>query len=417
MFKNFKRCRGVFAIFALPLFSLAHLNGVCAAGVASASSPSYASAAPRGGGVKWYRYRHQTGMFSVPPSLATQVRFWRDIYTKYDEGMVVFHDRDRLDIVYSCLDVSGIVKNENLTDHEKAKLKEEAIEGELKRIQEKVHGVASSGGTVQDAEAVRLYKLAVKAGDGDIERALQNIRSQTGVAEKFRAGIKTSGRYMAEIEKILKEEGVPPIISRLIFVESMFDLNAVSKSGAAGIWQLMPETGRKFIRVDEVVDERLDPIAATRAAAAHLMRDFRALGNWELAINAYNTGPQRMKAAVAQLGTTDISRIIKEFKHPGYGFASRNFYPAFLAAIEVFENRVKYFGDIKMDPPLEFDVVTLRFPIEVPDIVSRTGIGIDVIKELNPHIREGVLSGRLELPAGFTLRVPKGKGREIQARL
>ena len=125
------------------------------------------------------------------------------------------------------------------------------------------------------------------------------------------------------------------------------------------MWQFMPGTGRRFLRIDGSVDERLDPILATRAAAQFMRENYIQLGTWPLAIKAYNHGPAGIARAVRDIGTTDAATIIESYRGPSYKFASRNFFPEFLAALHVERNYRKYFGDLPLDPPLTADTVYL----------------------------------------------------------
>lgn len=323
-------------------------------------------------------------LFEVPKGIETEVNFWRDIYTKYDKTKVVFHDKEDMGKIYSVIDISDIENNPRLADDEKIRRKRERVEAEFDRIASTLD-----------------------------QHAKDNLRSQTGIAEKFKEGVKVSGRYLGEMEKIFAQHNIPTEITRLPFVESMFNLNALSKVGASGIWQFMPGTGKLFMTINSTVDERNDPIMATHAAAKLLTKDHEALGSWPLAINAYNTGRVRIEHAVARLGTKDIARIIKEFDGSGYGFASRNFYPAFLAALDTFENREKYFGPIEMEPPLTFDVVQAPCPVIFPELAVKTDVPLEELSLLNFHLQEHVVSGALPIPRGFELRVPAGRGEDF----
>src|SRR5207302_759238 len=180
----------------------------------------------------------------------------------------------------------------------------------------------------------------------------KHLRAQRGLRERFAEGIRVSRRYLPEMERIFREEGLPVELTRLPLIESCFNLHAYSKVGAAGIWQFMPATGRHFMRVDNLVDERRDPIASTRAAAQFLDRVHDMLGSWPLAITAYNHGPDGVARAVGEVGSSDIGRIVREYQGRAFGFASRNFYAEFLAALDVERDYQTYFGDLSVDAPL-----------------------------------------------------------------
>ena len=159
--------------------------------------------------------------------------------------------------------------------------------------------------------------------------------------------------WETHIARVLKQHGVPEEIAALPHVESSFNPFAYSKVGAAGLWQFMPSTAKRFMRVDGIVDERLDPYSATEAAANLMLYNYRLLGTWPLAVTAYNHGPGGLRRAQDELGTSDIAVIVKRYQGATFGFASRNFYVAFLAALEVDRNAEKYFGPITRLPDTE----------------------------------------------------------------
>jgi membrane-bound lytic murein transglycosylase D len=135
---------------------------------------------------------------------------------------------------------------------------------------------------------------------------------------------------------------VPVDLVALPIVESGFRVVAQSSVGAAGIWQFTHGTGRRYMRIDHVLDERRDPLAATEAAARYLRGNYEMLGSWPLAITGYNHGEAGVATAVSQLGTTDLGVIVENYRGRAFGFASRNFYSEFLAARDVLRNAEKY---------------------------------------------------------------------------
>lgn len=359
----------------------------------------------------------KNNQFAVPKLIETEFNFWFDVYTKYDKGKVVFHDKKYLDIIYSVIDVSDVVYNEKFPPAERIRRKKERVNTEMNRIASILRSLDNKNPTSLTPEEEKIYHLFDNIHEPKkFHRAARRdrLRSQTGIKEKFIRGIGIAGRYLGEMEKIFAGYKVPLEITRLAFVESMFNLEALSKVGASGIWQFMPSSGRLFgLKNDQFVDERNDPIIATHAAAKHLKRDYEMLGTWPLAINAYNTGPGRMRRAVRTMGTTNIAKIIKNFESRGYKFASRNFFPAFLAALHAFENRNKYFGVIEMEKPLEFDLLETPFFTTLPELSKYTGISLEKLALLNPHLESEVINGKLPVPQRFSLRVPKDQGENV----
>ncbi len=351
----------------------------------------------------------------IPPQgFEEDVAFWRDIYSRYDKDAVVLHHPRYLDIVYDVVDLRDISSNPRLNEIERERMREQrvderkaAITGALEKIAQNPEPTGLSG------EERRIYDLLTHVEESDkYRRAAREygVRAQVGQADKFIAGLKYCNRYLGEIEKIFAAYGLPKELTRLIFVESMFNPMAMSSAGASGFWQFMRGTGKLYLRINDLYDERNDPIAATHAAAKLLLHNYEELGSWPLAINAYNAGRGRLSQAVAQLGTRDIGKIMRNFSHPSYGFASRNFFLEFLAAYDVAEHYNRFFGNINFDEPLRYEEVTFDYHVSVPEIARLARTPLDEIAELNPHLTNRVVEGVRLLPAGTRIRVPENKG-------
>lgn len=354
------------------------------------------------------------GWLSTPPGLEADVAFWRDIYAKYDKTKVVLHHPRYLTIVYDVVNVGDILIDPRLTDLERKRMRESRISARQKEITDILLKLAEDPpASALTQEEIRIKRLFAEVTEANaFKRAAEEdgVRSQTGQRDKFIPGLTYSGRYLGEIESIFEAYGLPRELTRIIFVESMFNLRAVSNVGASGIWQFMPGTGRLYLQMNDLVDERNDPVASTHAAAKLLRHNYEELGTWPLAINAYNAGRGRLKQAVAAMGTTDIAKIIRGFSHPAYGFASRNFFLEFLAALDVAEHAEQYFGPITYDPPLSADVVRTNYTLSLPDVAHVSGIALEEILELNPALSARVAEGVRLLPSGFALRLPEKKG-------
>ena len=180
---------------------------------------------------------------------------------------------------------------------------------------------------------------------------MDQVRFQGGIREAFKAGLVRSGAYLPIIEPIFERAGLPRELTMLPHVESSFRNDARSKSGASGLWQFIPSTGRRFMTINRHVDERHDVRLATIAASKLLKENYRLLGTWPLAITAYNHGAYGMKRAVKTTGTKNIGKIVHNYRGRAFGFASRNFYAEFLAAVHVANNYERYFGHIRFAKP------------------------------------------------------------------
>jgi len=215
-----------------------------------------------------------------------------------------------------------------------------------------------------------------------------------------------SAVWEKQIARTLTQHGVPAEIAALPHVESSFNLAAYSKVGAAGLWQFMPSTAKRFMRVDSVVDERLDPYSATEAAANLMLYNYRLLGTWPLAVTAYNHGPGGLRRAQDELGTSDIAVIVKRYQGKTFGFASRNFYVAFLAALEVDRNAEKFFGPLTRLPDTESTPTELPDYIPVDALAKAFKVDMGALRVLNPALRPPIWNGARFVPRGYPLRLP-----------
>jgi membrane-bound lytic murein transglycosylase D len=347
--------------------------------------------------------------FDVTPRLVPIVGFWKKVYGVYDSDHVVLHDQEHLEIEYGVLDFSDLDRK-GLSDSEKKAQKDAGINSGMAKIQAALSELDEWEGIRPVSEEAQRISLLLRhiPGADKYKKAKEALRTQTGLKNRFAEAVRRSGRYMPLFEKVFAYYGVPKEITRLAFVESMFRERALSKVAAAGLWQFMAASAKKYMTVDPNLDERYDPVVATHGAARLLLRNYDLLGSWPLAINAYNSGPGNLQKAVQKLGTKDIGRIVTEFRTSSYAFASRNFYPSFLAALDVYENHEKFFGRIRKEAPWTFDQVDLPVTMTFPEIASLSGASTGNLKELNPAYSDAVLEGRYALPAGTQIRLPTG---------
>lgn len=338
----------------------------------------------------------------VPDGLQDQVDFWKRVYTEVDTDGGLLHDSSNLSVVYEVIDFPDDVRTrrqrQRYVDRFKAEYRQ--ILGQLAKGKR-------TGLTPAQRRVLGLWPADVS--DATLRRARSRLRFQLGQSDKFRAGLIRSGAWEPHIRRTLKAMGLPEELAALPHVESSFNPRARSRVGAAGLWQFTRTTGRRYMRVDHVVDERMDPFLSSVAAARLLEHNHSVLGSWPLAITAYNHGAAGMRRAVRQVGTDDLAVIVDRYRGRTFGFASRNFYAAFLAAVEVDFHSDRYFGDLERDEPVH--TTTLKVPDYIPLKALASALEIDVatLREHNPALLDPVWEGNKRVPRGFELRLPRGR--------
>ena len=301
-----------------------------------------------------------------PAALERDVQFWVRVYTEVNTDSGFLHDERNLAVVYETL---------RFAPNTPSRERQPVVDGKRDYYMAALRRIAA-GAEPLSAEDQRIRNLwGPDVTPGELIDATQFIRFQLGQADRFRAGLERSGRWQAHIAETFSSHGLPPQLAVLPHVESSFNPAAYSKVGAAGLWQFMRSTGRRYMRVDNSVDERLDPFRATEAAAQLLSYNYRLLGTWPLALTAYNHGAAGMRRAKEAMGTDDIVKIVRQHKSPSFGFASRNFYVSFLAALEIDSHPDKYFRDLKRASEMQFQEVAL--PANTPSSVLVRAVKVD----------------------------------------
>lgn len=349
-------------------------------------------------------------LFHVPPSLRSNVNFWKRIYTEFTTNQMVIHDKDNLNIIYGAVDIN----NGRQISNKMRRAKIEEAKRKYRNMLISIHNKIRRGEALI-GEEIEVYKKfdGIDAPNKFIDAA-ENIRGQLGQKDRFLAGLKRSGRYVGKIKEIFRYYGLPEELAVLPHVESSFNYDAYSSAGAAGIWQFTRSTGRLFMQIDYVVDERRDPILSTVAAAKLLRRNYETLGSWPLAIIAYNHGLNGMKKAKERLGD-NVTDVIDGYRSRIFGFASKNFYCEFLAALEIVKDHKRYFGDVEFEKPVEYDVFRVDSYLDIVGVSRHTGVSIEEIKSFNPALRPPVFASKRYIPKGFELKVPKGKVSDVHA--
>lgn len=344
-----------------------------------------------------------TDPFPAVPTLRPQVDFWIEVFSRLHRNEVVLHDTHYPQIRYEVFTLPGTV-GEGLDREQRRTLDRhrDQLSTRLETLEHKVRRAAP----LDSSEQQLLQQVEAGGGQDALRDAAQRVRAQRGLQEQFLAGVYRSGRYIEEMRRIFAERGLPPDLAWLPHVESSFNIDARSTVGAAGIWQFTRATGRRYLQISNALDERLDPFAATRAAADYLAAAHNALNDWALAITSYNHGTSGMLRAARQHGA-DLERIVRDYESDSFGFASSNFYTEFLAVREILNHPGRYFdAPLAFDAPAQLQSLQLPKPASAPRLARTLDTDVSTLAGVNPAWLDRTLRGQVSLPAGTRVWLP-----------
>lgn len=359
-----------------------------------------------------------TSMFPRPERLEPAVRFWTQVFSHYSENQLLLHSMDHPQKVFTVLDFSA--EAERLASDPSAfrryRIREEKAAKE--RIDELLTEVQALAATPEamNAEQRKVFDLLADLDDRQIYgKMIGRVRGQRGLREKTHKALVRAGAYWEEIESTFTRYELPIALTRLPIVESSFNVDAYSKVGAAGLWQFIPSSARIYMALDDLRDERRDPWASTEAAARHLVADYAELQNWPLAVTAYNYGRSGLRRALTEVQGTTLVDLLERYEGRRFGFASRNFYAEFLAAVDVERAWQQYFDQVDPHPLIRYEEVQVAHYVPYATAQRLAGSDAQTFRQLNPSWRQEVVDGKLYLAPGSRLRVPQGKAQAFFA--
>ena len=229
----------------------------------------------------------------------------------------------------------------------------------------------------------------------------------------MRLWLRRMGRYEALIRGELQRQKLPRALIYVAMIESGFNPQRTSRVGASGLWQFMPRTGQGYGLVrDYWTDSRRDPKQSTEAALRYLRNLYNRTHSWELTLAAYNAGFGAVLRAIQKYNTNDYWQLARY--EAGLPWSTSLYVPKILAVAIVGENRAAFgFGDVKPDPPLQSELVTLPRSLTLSQIGRLIGSTEEELHALNPALRRRRTPPR----RGFWLRVPRGQAQPFYARL
>jgi membrane-bound lytic murein transglycosylase D len=226
---------------------------------------------------------------------------------------------------------------------------------------------------------------------------------QTDAREHFSKWLSRSTRYIPMMRSVLEREGVPLDLVYLSMIESGFSAYATSFARAAGPWQFVVGTSRRYgLLSDFWVDERRDPYKSTVAAAKYLkVLKERYHGNWYLAWAGYNAGEGKIDRAIRAEKTTDFWRMMG--KGRTLRAETKHYVPKLIAAALIAKHPERFGFHVDYEQPVETESVQVPDATDLHVLAQAAGISFEQFHELNPELRRFCTP-----PGGWTIKLPKG---------
>jgi membrane-bound lytic murein transglycosylase D len=260
---------------------------------------------------------------------------------------------------------------------------------------------------VKAAEEGNQYDFPIDLND----KVLAMVHAFTGPKRGFvENSLGRAARYLPMVRQVFAEEGIPQDLAYLAVIESGFRNQAKSRAAAVGMWQFMRSTGRIFgLSGNGWVEERRDPVKATRAAARYLKRLYQISGDWYLALVGYNAGPLTVERAVQALDSRNFwdlyrSRYLRN--------ETKNYVPSLCAAILIGKNPDRFGIAVPALTPYVFETVEVDHMTSLAVLARYAGTDVDSLKELNPELLRGSTP-----PGRYVLKVPPGTSGTVNRAL
>ena len=220
-----------------------------------------------------------------------------------------------------------------------------------------------------------------------------------------------AGRYLGMIRDVLRSRGLPEELAYTAMIESGYNPLAVSRAGAKGMWQFMAQTARRYgLRVDQWIDERLDPQKSTVAAASYLRDLYGMFGSWPLAQAAYNAGEMKVVRAIRATGSSDFWTLA-ETHH--LKRETKDFVPQIHAAMTIAQDPARYGFEFTEPEPVPMDSLVVPASTDLRRLAARSSVSFETLRQLNPVLIRGVTP-----PDGpWTLAIPAGSRPSLQAAI
>jgi membrane-bound lytic murein transglycosylase D len=349
--------------------------------------------------------------FQIPAGFEKRVAFWLDIYTKYDSKHYVIHHREYPWLVFDVIDATDLFSQDRARwlNRRDADNMAQARQDSLRAVLQILSLRANYDHL--PAEEQRVFDLLrdVPGTRKTVFReAMKSLRTQLGQKDMFESGLVQSAPFIPMMEEVFAQQGLPKELVRIPLVESSFNIEAQSRVGARGVWQIMPGVGKSGLIINANIDERQSPLKSTLFAAKMLKQNQRALKSWPLTVTSYNHGVSSLLKAVRKLKTDDLQEIIERNSSQSFQFASANFYACFMAALRGERYSKELFPDLVRPEGMKLEKMTLNKGLSLQNLSKKIGFTISELQDLNTDLQDKI-KPNFKLPVGFQIFLPEKK--------
>ncbi|MEW5852117.1 MAG: lytic transglycosylase domain-containing protein [Myxococcota bacterium] len=340
----------------------------------------------------WLSVRETPGgrgdVVEVPASLERRVKFWMRVWGETPQEVTLLVDRAHPWVQHAEVDCQDLFDS-----HRSWAVASKDCQRRVTLMRKQVVARLKSG-----RDDLRLLR-ELDGQQAWVKQAPRNVVAIRGKRAELEAAMRRAGPHLGHVENVFGTTRVPAHYARLAIVESQWQTDVVSPSGAVGAFQLMPDTGQRYLLIRDGVDERRDPIRSGRGAARYLAEVVKGLGSWPLAITAYNSGPSRIKQLVKRHKTRELGHIVDAGQRGGFGFDGQNYYAQVAAVARLTADR-----DMPSEPP-RLETVELRKPLPLATVAACLQQTPSRLARANPALGSAVVRGEQPVPKGYVVAV------------
>lgn len=354
--------------------------------------------------------------FPVPVTIRPRVDFWKSVFTEMGRNQIALVAKDYPHIVFRTFEAPALSDPPTNAQRD---VRRQAVEAQRGDLQGTLLRLEKTRQPLSESERELLVKLdEVRAMPGrPADRPVTALAAQNGIRELLVQGLQRFEPYADRMRGIFRDRGLPEELTVIPLFESYFNLSAVSSKAAVGPWQFLQQLAGGFrLRMDSQVDERRDPIRSTEAAAAAFVS---ARDAWQkiigpelalpFAVVEHNVGRPLLLSAQRARKFTGIEEFVNSFRSKKIDYAAPNYYPEFVAMVEVYRDRHAHFPELANAPVAELSHRKLDRSLELRTVSQLTGLSTDAIRELNPALRAKVSV----FPKGAVLHLPTASIDEV----